>query len=260
MADDLNIQHIHSLDRGLSYAESCFETFRVVDKVIFSWDYHWQRLQGGLQSFGMILTEKHQQYIEQQCLNAAKDKADDCLVRLTISGGNARWGLQQRALPNIYIQAQAFQAKTTEIHLKCVEYPFPLMPKIAKFSADYALSLRAAQGWGLADINTALVCKDGVLLGGMTANIALLVDGQWLSPEGEGVLSGTIRHFLLQQGLIHAQTCPISLLKHSQAAVLLNSGSFLQAIHSIDCHSLNIQHPELTNLKQHLRTQKGIYL
>ena len=256
MADDLNIQYVDNLDRGLSYAESCFETFRVIDGSIFAWDYHWQRLQQGLQSFGVVLT--NQQQVLQQCLNAASHTSADCLVRLTISGGDASWGLKQQATPNIFIQAQAFQAKTAEIHLQSVEYPFPLMPKVAKFSSDYALTLRASQKWSLNDVSTALVCKDGVILGGITANIALFVAGQWLTPEGDGILAGTVRHFLMQQGLIQAQTCPTSLLEQCQAAVLLNSGSFIQVVHAINGKTLDTSHSAIADLEHTLQHEKGV--
>lgn len=260
MINDLNIQYVDNLDRGLSYAESCFETFRVVDNSIFAWDFHWQRLQYGLQSFGIVLHNKHQQHIQQQCLNAAKQISADCLLRLTISGGDAAWGLQQTAMPNIYIQAQIFQAKTTEIHLQCVEYPFPPMPKIAKFSSDYALTLRAAQCWDLNHLNTALVCKDGNILAGFTANIALYMDGQWLTPQGDGVLAGTIRQFLMDKQRIQLASCPTTMLQQTQAAVLLNSGYFLQVVHAINGKALDAFHPAIIDLKQSLQNQQGVQL
>ncbi|MDQ7003843.1 MAG: aminotransferase class IV [Ghiorsea sp.] len=258
MADDLNIQYVEGLDRGLSYAESCFETFRVLDGSIFAWDYHWQRLQQGLQCFGIVLT--NQQQILQQCLNAAKDKSADCLVRLTVSGGDAPWGLKQQAIPKIFIQSLPFQAKKAEVHLQGVEYPFPLMPKIAKFTSDYALTLRASQKWNLDGANTALVYKDGMVLGGITANIALFVDDQWLTPEGEGILAGTVRHFLVEQGLIQAQVCPVSLLEQTQAALLLNSGAFVQVAHSINGKTLDTSHPSTADLQHILQKQQGVRL
>lgn len=260
MTNDLNIQHVDNLDRGLSYAESCFETFRLVDNNIFAWDYHWQRLQHGLQSFGIVLDNKHQQYIQQQCFAAAKKISADCLLRLTISGGDAAWGLQQTAPPSIFIQAQTFQAKTTAIHLQCVEFPFPVMPKIAKFSSDYALALRAAQSWNLDNFNTALVCKDGLVLAGFTANIALYTDEQWLTPQGNGILEGTVRQFLIDKQHIQPASCPTTMLPQTQAAVLLNSGSFLQEIHSIDGKPLDTLHPAIADLKQCLQNQQGIQL
>jgi len=260
MTNDLNIQYVDSLDRGLSYAESCFETFRIVDNNIFDWHYHWQRLQHGLHSFGIVLHHKQQQHIQQQCLDTAKHISVDCLLRLTISGGDAGWGLQQTATPNVFIQAQTFQTQTTAIHLQCVEFPFPLMPKIAKFSSDYALALRAAQSWNLDSFNTALVCKNGLILAGFTANIALYVDEQWLTPQGDGVIKGTIRQFLMNKQHIQPASCPTTMLQHIQAAVLLNSGSFLQEVHSIDGKPLDTLHPAITGLKQSLQNQQGIQL
>ncbi len=42
-------------DRGLLYAEACFETFRVVNGAIFSWREHEKRLRLGLSLFGLAL-------------------------------------------------------------------------------------------------------------------------------------------------------------------------------------------------------------
>jgi len=249
MADALHIQVTQQLERGLSYAESCFETFRVIDGVIFQWDKHWQRLQCGLASFGLFLPATQQQNIKQRCLDAATQQGDDCLLRLTATGGEAAWGLMQQATPRIYIQASPFFSSATNINLQSVEYNFPLLDKPAKFSSDYALTLRAKQHWSLAEGNTALVCKDDFLLCGLAANIALFVNQQWVTPSGTGILAGIVRAFLIQENLLKAQPCPTSILDDVEAAVLLNSGSFLQAIHRINGNMLDNKHPAIHSLK-----------
>jgi len=258
--DNLNIHCVDHLNRGLSYAESCFETFRVIDGAIFLWDKHWQRLQHGFTSFGLCLPDKHQKNIKQSCLQAAKEVGSDCLVRLTITGGEAPWGLMQQVAPQVFIQALPFLAKQQAIHLQSVEYPFSLLPKPAKFTSDYALTLRAMQHWTLQDGRSPLLCKNDALLGGLVANIALFTQGKWLTPTGDGVLAGTIRHYLLQQGLIQTQRCSTQILEQTEAAVLLNSGSFLQVIHNIDNKTLHTQHPAISDLQQNLQAQKGVRL
>ena len=260
MNDSPDIQIIQHLNRGLAYAESCFETFRVIDGAIFLWDNHWQRLQHGLASFGLCLPDKHQERIKQSCLQAAKKEGSDCLVRLTVTGGEAPWGLTQHTFPQIFIQALPYLAQQQAIHLQRVEYPFALLPKPAKFTSDYALTLRAKQHWELQNEKKPLICKDGMLLGGLVANIALFFHGKWLTPQGDGILAGNIRNYLIQQGLIIPQPCSTQILAQAEVVVLLNSGSFVQVAQTIDNKPLQTQHPAITDLQQNLKTQEGVCL
>ncbi len=256
MSAAINIQIIEQLDRGISYAESCFETFRVIDSSIFLWDKHWQRLQLALQSFGITLDDSEQNRVRQHCLDAAQSIANDCLVRLSITGGAASWGLNATATPEVYIQALPFQKKA-DVLLKTVEYPFPFIPKPAKFTSDYALTFRAMQQW---DTDSPLICKGGSIISGLTANIALFIDGKWLTPNGDGVLQGTIRQFFMDKGVMTAASCPTSILINTEAAVLLNAGSFVQVISHIDNQPLDTNHSAIQKLQQCLEKQDGVQL
>ena len=137
---------------------------------------------------------------------------------------------------------------------------FRSLPKPAKFTSDYALTLRAKQHWTLQDEKKPLICKNDVLLGGLVANIALFTQGKWLTPQGDGILAGTIRDYLIQQGLMTPQPCSTQLLAQAEAAVLLNSGSFLQVVQSIDNQPLQTQHPAIADLQQNLQAQQGVRL
>ena len=253
-----HIQIVDTLDRGLSYAESCFETFRVVDGTIFLWDKHWQRLNQGLRAFGFDIASWHDEVLA-SCLRAAQQQGSDTLARLTVSGGNAPWGLQQSATPNIYIQATAYRPPAQHLRLQSVEYPFPLQAKPAKFSADYAQTLKALRHWQL-EAQDPLLCKDGLILGGITANIALWVDGMWLTPEGEGILSGCVRQYLIEQGILLATPCPTSMLEKAQAAVFLNSGFFVRVVEGMDGRLLDSAHPAIRDIRQMLAKQEGVRL
>jgi len=254
MSVAVNIQVVEQLDRGISYAESCFETFRVIHGAIFLWDKHWQRLQRGMQSFGFTLNDSAQETIQQQCLTTATNMGDDCLVRLSVSGGSAAWGLHATSKPQVYIQAMPFTAKEA-IALTTVEYPFPLLPRPAKFASDYALTLRAMR-FGKEKI--LLICKDGLIISGITANIALFANNKWVTPDGDGVLQGIIRQFFMDRHAITAAPCPTSILEQTKAAVLLNSGSLIQAISQIDKLTLDANHLAVQKLRQCLKKESGV--
>jgi len=255
MDADVNIHNVDQLDRGLSYGESCFETFRVINGSVFLWDKHWQRLQAGLLNFGLKLKDTQQEQIHQRCLDAAKEVADDCLLRLTVTGGNADWGLQKNATPQMFIQAHAFKALSQPVKLKCVEYPFPLLPRPAKYTSDYALTLRAIQTWTLPKNTSPLVCKQGNIISGITANIALLIGGTWLTPNDQGVLPGTTRQFFIDNEVIIAKPCSTQILASVEAAVFMNAGLFIQPIQMIEDKKLNLNHPAISMLTEHLQNQ-----
>jgi len=258
MSIDSNIHIVDQLDRGLSYGESCFETFRVVNDSVFLWQRHWLRLQAGLLSFGVILKDDQQDMVHQCCLDAAKKVAHDCLLRLTVSGGNAEWGLQKSATPQVFIQVIGFSEPPRSAELKCVEYPFSLLPRPAKYTSDYALTLRAIHTWNLEKACSALVCKKGFIISGITANIALLSNGKWLTPAGDGVLQGTIRQFFIDHQAIVATPCTTEILAHVEAAVFMNAGLYIQPIHKIEGRPLNINHPAINKLEQLLQ-QNGAF-
>jgi len=262
LEDKLTIKQVQRMDRGLSYAESCFETFRVIQGHIFCWSEHWQRLSTGMASFGIALPPSHASSIQDYCLNIAHSTADDCLIRLSVSGGEASWGLTKAATPQFYVQSMVFKAQTQPLHTIALEYPFALNPKIAKFTADYAQSLRALHAWQseLSDGKQGIVCKDGQLISGTSANILLYRQGKWFTPDTTGILSGIIRQFLLQHNLVIAQVCPQAWLDDCEAMLLCNSGQFLSPVQSINGRNLTLPHPASQAIQQILQQQQGVSL
>jgi len=262
MADEINILCVDEMDRGLAYAESCFETFRIIDGHIFLWQKHWQRLSIGMQSFGIKLSKGYAERVLGACLKQSKKIADDCLVRITISGGHAPWGLIQVTNPTCYIQASPFIVNDETLVMTSVEQQSPLNIKTAKFTADYANTLQNIQHWqqSIPNLNplTCLVTKDGAVLSGLTSNVLLFQHGQWRTPQNTGVLAGVIRHFLLDQSLLVEQVCPVSMLKTCEALLLTNSGQFIKVVSSIDGRFLDTNHPAIEKLQTALAKHQGV--
>ena len=262
MSNGADIIITEQLDRGLSYGESCFETFRVIRGQIFSWDAHWQRLCKGFQAFGIIIGNEEKAVL-QACLKLASETAEDSLIRLSVSGGDASWGLlNKNDAPTFYLQALPFKAGTNPASLTAMEYPFALQSKPAKFVSDYSMTLRAiAQLQNEhSDIspNTYLFIKDGNIISGITANIALLHQGKWLTPMGDGILQGVVSTSLIQAGIIKPQPCPASLLDDCDAALLLNSGQFMRKVGHINQRTLNPNHPDIEVIQSFLQSQQGV--
>ncbi|MDQ6955478.1 MAG: aminotransferase class IV [Mariprofundaceae bacterium] len=258
------IKIVAQMDRGLAYAEACFETFRVVQGQVFELVQHQRRLQDGLKSYGLLYANDELEHWFEQAISAASSQGDDILVRLTVSGGAAAWGLLRKDAHACHVQIQMMPYIVRHsADLETVIWPFPLREKRVKYTSDYAESLRAIQQWTLAkniqNPMQALICSmDGHILSTVTANIALYRQGQWFTPQGAGILHGVVRHFLLQQGVLLESACPQSWLEDCEAMICLNSAVFVQAVASVDQRILDTRHPAMANVFNVLLGQPGV--
>ncbi|MDT8375835.1 MAG: aminotransferase class IV [Mariprofundaceae bacterium] len=261
---ELNIHLSEELDRGFAYGEACFETFRVIGSEIFAWPQHAARLASGLAEFGIALSDEQLACICQQALRAAASSGADALVRITVSGGLATWGLGSASKGvDAYIQSRPCAPSEEPVQLQCVNWPFALQSRSAKFSSDYSNTLRAYQLWkneGMEASIMPLICSDGTILSTMTANVMIYIDEKWYTPECEsgGVLAGVIRNHLVTHAAVHEARCPQLWADQCEAMALTNSGFFVRPVSSIDGRELNVDHEAFELLYQPLRGEKGV--
>lgn len=262
---ELKFHSVKQLDRGLAYGEACFETFRLINGAVFAWSEHMSRLNKGLDAFGLWLGDADFNAIYQQVLSHAEGHGDDCLVRVTVTGGRATWGLQRSVSvePEIYIQSMPFKPQEKELHLVSREWPFALQMKPAKMTSDYAFILQALHRWhqeGLKQAVTPLICKDGRMLSTPTANLLIYRDGSWYTPDAAdgGVLVGILRKALLKAGVVHIYDCPDSWLDDCEAMAVTNSGCFIRAISTVNGKVLNKESNLFKPLYQALRGEPGV--
>jgi len=259
----LKIITVEQMDRGLAYAEACFETFRVIDGQIFDWPGHWRRLALGLSEFGLLLSPGYDEEVLFACLREAAKVGDDALVRLTISGGESRWGLTRRAdEPIVYIQAVAYTVSLAAQFLRLDTWPFALQKKTAKFVADYADTLRALRGATDAHV---LFEQDGLLLATASANILLYRDGAWHTPpDTAGVLPGRVRNFLIRHKLVREMPCPVDWLQDCETMAVCNSGLFIQPVAWVEgierTEPMVMRHRMLRTLTDALGAAEGVRL
>ncbi len=223
----LKIQFCDELDRGLAYGEACFETFRVVRGEVFALRAHVRRMRRGLDAFGIHLAEPVLEGLFDQAICRAAELGEDMLLRLTISGGKAPWGLMRTSSPEAYVQMRPVRAVSGTVTLKLCEWPFAPKPRPAKFVGDYADTLRALGGHDGLDV---LFHRDGLLLSAATANLLVCREGRWLTPDGPGILPGVVRAHLMAQGLVHPAKIGLEDLRQADALVLCNAGRFLRPV------------------------------
>lgn len=260
---DLAIHFPEQLDRGLAYGEACFETFRVINGEVLLLDRHLMRLAAGLASFGIHLQENELHEIAEAALAAANRCGEDVQVRITVTGGSAGWGLMRVAEPEVYIQSTPYKQGADAINLVSVDWPFALQPKQAKFTADYALALRALRHWQIEQGSMPLICSgDGAVLSSLTANVLISRDGQWYTPEDSagGVLPGVVRALLIEAGGVEAVRCPVEWLAESEAIVLTNSSRFATAAATVDGRRLDPMHSSILTIQECIRMYPGVVL
>ncbi len=259
----MQIKLVEKMDRGLAYGESCFETFRVIDGQVFDWPGHWKRLERGLAEYGVRLPQAYGEELLFNSLHEAAGLGSDVLLRLTISGGEAPWGLAVKASePELYLQCMPYKKSSTAASLRLESWPFPLKQKCAKFSSDYAETLRVLRG--VADINV-LFEQSGLLLATATANILLYRDGRWSTPPAEvGVLPGRVRDFLIRNALLSEEPCPVAWMEDCEAAAVCNSGLFIQPLACVAnierVEPMDIHHHAFQPLMDALQQQEGVEL
>lgn len=89
---------ITPLDRGFLYGDAIYEVWRTYDRVIFTWDAHWQRLQRSAASLHMTLPWSQDDLLKEirrtvEAYERASDDRGDLYVRLQITRGAGAIGL-----------------------------------------------------------------------------------------------------------------------------------------------------------------------
>lgn len=237
-------------DRGLLYAEACFETVRVLRGEIFRWDAHMHRLRRGLAAYGLAMPRGMDRVLRQKVLARAADTCADVLARVTLTGGATGRGLMPRrdapeqCEPNGHVHVWPWR-DPGPAHLRSVKWPLPLADRPAKWTSDYGAAIRALRALHAAGVLAAgeealVLDADGRAVSAPTANVLFCVDGRWVTPPvGAGVLPGVVRAALLESGATVEADCDAAMLARCEAAALSASGVFIRPAWTLDGRPLS---------------------
>ncbi len=251
---------VRKLERGIAYAESCFETFRVIDGQVFALERHAERLRQAAALFGWSIDAW------EPCQRAVRQLGGcgDHVLRLTLTAGAQPWGMLPSANMELRIYAQSHPTPSrAPLRLRLLNArALPPRAKHCKLGSDYAdfLRLYHRHRHHLHAEEMPLWHIEGRLISTMSANILLYADERWWTPNDARALPGIVRQHLLDAGVLHLAPCTVEMARHCQAMACSNSGVFLQPVLSIDGRRLDIHPRILAPLREALRQQPGVVL
>jgi branched-subunit amino acid aminotransferase/4-amino-4-deoxychorismate lyase len=170
--------------------------------------------------------------------------------------------VDEQRRPQVHIQAWPYHQPSHALALHTLDWPFGGMARTAKFAADYAYTIRllhrARREGALADGEQALFTHEGDLLCMETANIMLLLDDEWVTPDSQAMLPGVVRGALLDAGVLRACRCPVDCLPMCEAMAICNSGCFIRPVAKVDGRQLDVKADRFASLLEALQGKPGV--
>jgi 4-amino-4-deoxychorismate lyase len=198
---------IPATDRGFSFGDSLFETFRIHSGRPLFWERHLSRLERGLLALGIDCeATRVTDQLDQGLRWLAQQGPDQVAARLTVSRGPAQRGYRGSAGPATVV-------------LQCYEtFPWPMAPEPARITvcktqlADQALlagikhgnrleQVLAGRELDALDADEGLLCDNrGNLVCALAANTFLVRGGRLFTPPIETCgVAGTVRELIIDE-------------------------------------------------------------
>ncbi len=174
-----------------------FDFLRTVNGKPFLWKPHWRRFQNSAKLLGMKipLSEKAAREVISRLL--AKNPAEDCNIRLLLTGGVATTGLVVTK-PELYILSEPIQhlpKKLYEKGAKVISCVHERVVPEAK-TTDYLAAVRLQKERIRAGAVEILYLAKGRVLECSTSNFFLVKKGRLITPRN-AVLLGTTRNLVI---------------------------------------------------------------
>ena len=245
-------------DRGLLLADGLFDTSLIKNGHMILKNKHVDRLLNSAERFGIPVRPSNLLgLIDQVTATSATG-----VLRITVTRGPLGRGADLTSVspPTIILSLSdwrkddAFQPITLQTSSILRNPSSPASQHKTLAYTDNVLALRAAQK---NDYDNALFVNSlGNVCCAATGNVFFKMNGVWLTPPlRDGVLAGTMRQWLLEEGASFGFNCieatlPKIMLAKTERAFLTNSVKLANPIDRIDTHRLQ---PELPD-----RLQAGI--
>jgi len=210
-------------DAGFRFGDGLFETLRVDLGVAQDIEAHLDRLFASLPRIALELPDDRDA-LEQAIAEIAADAPRPCArLRLTVTRGTANEG------PTRLIEAFPYTPPDSADGLTVVLVPEIRIDSRGPLAGLKSLSYQAnrlahARAIAVGADEAILLNERGELCEGSRSNLALRLDGKWLTPPlRSGCLPGTVRRRLLERGEIEEGDLTVEDLDHAEEIELMNS-------------------------------------
>jgi branched-chain amino acid aminotransferase len=223
---------IHATDRGWTLGDGLFETMLWTGTCIRLFDRHMARFQDACAGLDLPAPPSPPALLDAitMLLEAARIKHKTAAVRLTYSRGTSARGLALPPLPNAptcMISAAPFRPDTSPALLKLVSIIRAAGNPSARYKTlsygDQVMALAQAQADGGSD--AVLLGRDNRVACASASNVIVVgQDGRLTTPAvDDGALPGTVRGFLIDEGLIDEGPITIADLEAATAMATCNA-------------------------------------
>jgi branched-chain amino acid aminotransferase len=210
-------------DTGFRFGDGLFETLRVDDGTARDVEAHLDRLFASLPRIALEVSEDRGA-LEQAIAEIAAAAPRPCArLRLTVSRGTPNDG------PTRLIEAFPYAPPSPDATLKVVLLPEIRIDSQGPLAGLKSLSYQAnrlalARALAAGADEAILLNERGELCEGSRSNLALRLDGKWLTPPlRSGCLPGTVRRRLLERGEIEERDLSPEDLDRAEGIQLMNS-------------------------------------
>ena len=225
--------------RGFQYGDGFFTTGRTLEGCIWLKEQHIARLVKGAEAFGFelealgVIRELESRLgaedtgfkliVERSGAHQARgyrpgtQKVTVWLARFEVSASHRFWQdqLEQDPVPAVVLEARLGAQPQRLAGIKSLGRAEQVLAAAELY--------QLAQASGQQDLEGLVCDARGQLCEGVSANLVLYANGQWLTPQmNYSGVHGNLRQALLQKGLV--QECPkVPVLHEIEAALLINS-------------------------------------
>ena len=229
-------------DRALLYGDGLFETIRFDRGRAALWALHVERLGGATRRLGMPMPGVAA--LERACVDALPNEASG-VVRLTLTRGSGPRGyLPPERLEVRLLAAGGPLPPPDRRPLRVLSCETP--PSENALLAGLKHTSRIDQVLAAAEVHARgadeglLFTVDGQLVEGVSANVALRVDEEWLTPvlDRAGV-AGVFRAWLLSRGLVRERVLTRDDVGRAGALCLFNAVRGVRPVGNIDGRELD---------------------
>ena len=210
-------------DAGFRFGDGLFETLRADEGKALDIESHLDRLFASLPRIALDLPDDREE-LERAITEVAAHAPRPCArLRLTVTRGTPTDG------PTRLIEAFPYEPPSPDAVLRIVLLPDLRIDSRGPLAGLKSLSYQAnrlahARATALGTDEAILLNERGELCEGSRSNLALYLDGRWLTPPlRSGCLPGTVRNRRLERGEIEERDLLLEDLERAEGIELMNS-------------------------------------